>query len=94
MKQYFDPFVGTYDLSNLNVREFYCKTLVEGQVKDPFSLRTPFIPDPDNDPRRIESLYNLSRGQYSRLLSVAKKEVEKKQSDVVTKIETFSAPIL
>ena len=79
MKQHFDPFVEAYDLANLNQREFYMKTLVNGQVKDPFSLRTAFIDDTGKNVRRIEAFYNISRKAYARPLEEAKKVVAEKQ---------------
>ena len=58
MKQHFDPFLDSYDLANLNMREFYCKTMVQGQVKDPFSLRSVYTPDVDIT---ISSVYVMHR---------------------------------
>lgn len=43
VKKQFDPYLETYDLINLMPREFYCKTLIQGKSKDPFSLKTVFI---------------------------------------------------
>ncbi len=94
MKQHFDPFVEAYDLANLNQREFYMKTLVNGQVKDPFSLRTAFIDDTRKNVARIEAFYNISRRSYARPLEEAKKVVAEKQGDVVQKMVGFSEPIL
>lgn len=94
MKQHFDPFIEAYDLANLNQREFYMKTLVNGQVKDPFSLRTAFIDDALKDPKRVEMFYAISRKTYARSLEEAKKVVAEKQKDVVEKMVGFSEPIL
>jgi len=94
IKQHFDPYLDAYDLANLNQRAFYCKTLVHGQVKDPFSLKSLFIPDTKLDQSLCESLYELSRSKYNRSLQEAKKGVEKDQKDVIEKIETFAEPII
>ena len=60
MKQHFDPFLDAYDLANLNMREFYCKTLVSGQVKDPFSLRSLRLPDAKINREYIARLRDIS----------------------------------
>ncbi len=61
MQQHFDPFLWAYDLANLNQREFYCKLLVQGQVKDPFSLKSIYAPDVNISHKQIEDLFNISR---------------------------------
>jgi hypothetical protein len=94
MQKHFDPFLTAYDLSNLNQREFYCKLLVEGQVKDPFSLYSLYVPDVDTPKNYIEDLYNISRARYNRTLSEAKKELVEEQKDVVEKLEDFGEPII
>ena len=94
MKQQFTPFVEGYDLANLNMREFYCKMLVKGQVKDPFGLRSCYIPDPVIRKDYISELYESSRVKYARSLAEAKKVLEEKQSDVIKTIEDFSEPII
>ncbi len=93
MKQHFQPFLNGYDLGNLNMREFYCKLLVKGQVKDPFSLKACWTPDVTVDRNHIANLYELSRAKYSRSLAEAKMVVEK-QSDVMKTIEEFAEPII
>lgn len=93
MKRYFDPFLDAYDLANLDVREFYCKTMVHGQVKDPMSLRTMYTPDAKVIPQGIEYLYSLSRAKYSRSLEEAAKS-SAKQQDVLDAIEAFNEPIV
>ncbi len=94
MQKHFDPFLSAYDLANLNMREFYCKLLVKWQVKDPFSLKSVYLPDKHVSPQYIEALYNISRKRYSRTLEEAKKIVVEEQKDVVSKLETFSEPII
>lgn len=94
MQQHFDPFVWAYDLANLNQREFYCKLLVEWQVKDPFSLRSIFTPDVDVKQSSIDEIYSLSRKRYAKSLEEAKKEITWEQKDVVEKIPSFAEPIL
>ncbi|MBU1627408.1 hypothetical protein KKB18_08580 [bacterium] len=94
MKHQFSPFLEAYDLSNLNMREFYCKMLVQGQVKDPFSLKSCYTPDPRINRELITELYKISRAKYSRSLAEAKKVVEEKQADVIKKIEDFNEPII
>jgi len=94
MKQHFAPFLEWYDFSNLNMREFYCKMLVKGQMKDPFSLRSCYLPDVKIDKAYIETLYELSRSKYSRPLAEAKKMLEEKQADVIKTIEDFNEPII
>ena len=94
MQKHFDPFLSAYDLANLNIREFYCKLLVKWQVKDPFSLKSVYLPDKNVSPQYIEALYNISRKKYARSLAEARKIVVKEQKDVVEKLETFSEPII
>lgn len=94
MKHHFAPFLSGYDIANLNMREFYCKLLVRGQVKDPFSLKSVYMPDIKVNREFIAELYDISRKKYSRSLEEAKKAVETKQKDVMKTIEEFSEPII
>jgi len=94
VKQQFTPFLEGYDLANLNMREFYCKMQVQGQVKDPFGLRSCYIPDPKINKDYISQLYDSSRSKYARSLAEAKKVLEEKQADVIKTIEDFSEPII
>jgi hypothetical protein len=94
MKQHFQPFLNGYDFSNLNMREFYCKLLVQWQVKDPFSLKACRTPDIPIDRENISSLYSISRSKYSRSLEETKKVIEEKQADVIKTIEDFAEPII
>ena len=94
VKQQFTPFLEGYDLANLNMREFYCKMQVQGQVKDPFGLRSCYIPDPKINKDYIGQLYTSSRTKYARSLEEAKKVLEEKQADVIKTIEDFSEPII
>lgn len=95
MQQHFDPFLTGYDLSNLNQREFYCKLLVKGQVKDPFSLRSVYTPDAEVSKDYVENVYNISRQKYNHTLEDAKKVVTEAHKDVVKAIEAnFGEPIL
>jgi len=68
--------------------------LVKGQMKDPFSLRSCYLPDVKIDKAYIETLYELSRSKYSRPLAEAKKMLEEKQADVIQTIEDFNEPII
>jgi len=94
MKNQFDPFLDAYDLANLSQREAYCKMIVKWEVKDPFGMRTLYVPDPVIDRWYIDSIYDTSRSKYARSLLEAKKMVQEKQKDVVEKLETFAEPIL
>ena len=94
MKQHFDPFLDGYDLANLNMREFYCKTMVQGQVKDPFSLRSTYTPDADIDRDYIARIRDVSRAKYCRTLAEAKTVVQIEQKEVLEKIETFAEPLI
>ncbi len=94
MKQQFSPFLDGYDLANLNIREFYCKLLVQGQVKDPFGLKSCYIPDAPIRKDYVAQLYEFSRLTYARSLAEAKKVLEEKQADVIKTIEDFSEPII
>ena len=94
MKQQFTPFLDGYDLANLNIREFYCKLLVQGQVKDPFGLKSCYIPDAQIRKDYVAQLYEYSRATYARSLAEAKKVLEEKQADVIKTIEDFSEPII
>ncbi len=76
------------------MREFYCKTQVKGQVKDPFSLRSAYMPDIDVEPSYVEELYKLSRAKYSRTLEEAKKVVQAETKDVQKVIDEFGTPII
>ena len=66
MQQHFDPFLWSYDLANLNQREFYCKLLVKWQVKDPFSLKSIFVPVVNISSNHIKNIYDLSRKKYNK----------------------------
>jgi hypothetical protein len=94
MKQHFDPFIDGYDLANLNQREFYCKMQVKGQVKDPFSLRSSYMPDPIIAKDHVEQMYANSRSLYCRTLEEAKKIIQEEQKDVLSTIEEFAEPLL
>lgn len=94
MKQHFQPFLNGYDFSNLNMREFYCKFLVQWQVKDPFSLKACRTPDISINKENIDNLYSISRSKYSRSLEETKKVIEEKQADVIKTIEDFVEPII
>ncbi|MDD3120281.1 MAG: type IV secretion system DNA-binding domain-containing protein [Candidatus Gracilibacteria bacterium] len=93
MKQHFDPFIDGYDLANLNAREFYSKILVNGQVKDPFSMKTIYTPDVKISKEAVNYLYNISRKKYARTLEEAKVVLEQ-QKDVIEKLEEFAEPIV
>lgn len=94
MKQHFEPYLDAYDLANLSQRSFYCKTMVRGQVKDPFSLKSLYIPDVKLEKDFLEKLYEISRSKYSRSLLEAKKAVEVEHKDVIKKLEDFSEPLI
>ena len=94
MAKHFDPFLEGYDLSNLGQREFYCKLLVQWSVKDPFSLKSVYVPDVDVPQDYLNKLYETSRATYARSLLEAKKLVETEQKDIVEKIESFTEPLL
>jgi type IV secretory pathway TraG/TraD family ATPase VirD4 len=93
MSRHFEPFVGSYDLANLDAREFYAKMLVKGQVKDPLSLRTVYTPDAVIHKGGVEYLYKLSRAKYCRSLAEAKAKVEE-QKGVIETLESFTEPLL
>ncbi len=94
MQKHFDPFVSSYDLANLNMREFYCKLLVKWQVKDPFSLKSNYVGDSDIDQNHIKSLYKISRKKYCRSLKEAKKIVVEEHKDVIEKVAWFAEPLI
>ena len=94
MKQHFDPYLDGYDLANLNQREFYIKMQVKWQVKDPFSCKSAYTPDPEISKDFITQLYDTSRSKYTRTLEEAKKVVEQTQKDVVEKLEDFTIPMI
>lgn len=94
MQKHFEPMVSAYDIANLNVREFYCKMQVKGQVKDAFSVRTVYTPDQKISKDKVKDLYVISRQWYSRTLTEAKQEVQETQKDVISAIEEFSAPLI
>ncbi len=94
MKEHFDPFLDSYDLANLNMREFYIKTMIQGKIKDPFSLRSAYTPDVDIDHWYIDSIREISREKYNRTLEEAKKVIETEQSNVLETIEEFAEPLI
>jgi len=94
MQQHFDPFLTAYDLSNLNQREFYCKLLVKGQVKDPFSLKSVYTPDVEVSKDYVENIYNISREKYNRTLEEAKTVIKEEQKDVISKLGDFGEPLI
>lgn len=94
IKNHYSPFLSGYDLANLNMREFYCKLLVKGQVKDPFSLKSQYLPDAVIKKDEIEEIYKMSRKKYNRTLEEAKKVVAEEIKDVQKTIEEFSEPLI
>ncbi len=93
MSTHFDPYIGAYDLANLGVREAYAKMLVNGQVRDPLSIRTRYVADVHVDAQHIENLYKVSRSKYSRSLAEARQAVVAKK-ETIAKFEAFGTPIL
>ena len=67
---------------------------VKGQVKDPFSCKSVYTPDPNISKDFIADLYDSSRSKYARTLEEAKKVVEETQKDVIEKIDDFSSPMI
>ena len=57
-------------------------------------MRTRYVADTQIEVGHMRSLYDVSRRLYARSLEVAKKSVTQEQKAVLTKIETFSEPIL
>lgn len=94
MAKHFDPFLTGYDLANLSMRECYVKLQVKWIVKDPFSVRTAYIPETIIDKNYISDMYNLSRSRYNRTLVEAKKVVEEDQKDVLQTIDDFAEPLI
>ncbi len=94
MKEHFDPFLSSYDLANLNMREFYIKTMIEGKIKDPFSLRAAYTPDVEIDRNYIADIRDVSRAKYNRTLAEAKKVVKEEQGAVLETIEEFAEPLI
>lgn len=94
MKEHFDPFLDAYDLANLNMREFYIKTMIQGKIKDPFSLRSAYTPDVEIDHGYIDDIRQVSREKYNRTLEEAKKVIEEEQSKVLETIEEFAEPLI
>jgi len=94
MKEHFDPFLDSYDLANLTVREFYIKTMIEGKIKDPFSLRAAYTPDVEIDRNFIADIRDISRTKYNRTLEEAKIVVAQEQSKVLETIEEFAEPLI
>lgn len=94
MQKHFEPMVNAYDIANLNIREFYCKMQVKWQVKDAFSVKTVYMPDENIDNNKLHTLYEISRKKYNRTLIEVKQEVQEKQSDVMSTIEEFAAPLI
>lgn len=94
VKNHFSPFLDGFDLANLNQREFYSKMIVNWEVKDPFSLKTLYIPDIDFDPKHIGQLYEVSRAKYCTTVEEKKKIIEATQKDVIEKIEEFVEPLI
>ena len=76
------------------MREFYCKLLVKGQIKDPFSLKSIYTPDAHVERDFIAKLYEISREKYCRTIEEAKKVVEVEQQDVMKAIEDFNEPVI
>lgn len=94
MKEHFDPFLTSYDLANLNMREFYIKTMIDGKIKDPFSLRSAYTPDVDIDHNFIAQIRKVSREKYNRTREEAKLVVQEEQKQVLETIEEFVEPLI
>lgn len=94
LKSQFEPFISWYDLSNLDQRLFYVKTLVKWHVKEPFILKSVFIDESYVLEWVSEKLYDLTRKTYCRPLNDVKSEFETKNKDVIEIIEEFSEPLI
>lgn len=57
-------------------------------------MRTRYVPDVKIEAGHMRALYDVSRSKYSRSLEAAKRSAVEEQKDVLTKIESFSEPIL
>ena len=73
---------------------FYCKLLVKWQVKDPFSMKSIYVPDSKVSPDYIKRLYHESRSKYNRTVEEAKKEVVEEHKDVIEKVNDFVEPLI
>lgn len=93
MQQHFSPYVDAFDLAHLDMREFYCKMLTNGQVKNPFSCKTLYSPDTFINRERTNELYELSREKYSRTREQSMSDINEAK-DVLDAIEEFIEPIL
>jgi hypothetical protein len=52
------------------------------------------MPDENIDNNKLHTLYEISRKKYNRTLIEVKQEVQEKQSDVMSTIEEFAAPLI
>lgn len=86
LSKFFDPLITSYDLSKLNKREFYCRLLVKWQIKDPFSLKSMYVPDKNTANNYISEIYEESRKKYSRNLEEAKKDLIIEYKDIIEKV--------
>jgi len=66
LEKQFDGFLTSYDLSNLWQRELYAKLIIHWEVKDPFSLKSPYVPEVIHKSDYIEDLYKASRRVYNK----------------------------
>ena len=71
----------------------YVKILVDGEMKDTFSLQSVYLPDKTHDTQVIESIYALSRKKYTRELKKLSQTRHKTHAPHPQQ-ESFEAPIL
>lgn len=97
LEQEFEPKFKAADITNLGVQEIYLKMSINDEVKDAFSARTLFVPEPEHNLK--DAIVKYTREHYCKDRSQAEGEIKKEKSkemEVLEKLknEDFSAPIL
>lgn len=95
-KEYKPTFLSE-DFMNLDVRNFYIKMTIGGQVATPFSGKTLDFPKPDED--LASDIIRISRERWSRSREEVEREVARQEETVATEPDTageakFNEPLL
>ncbi len=76
LEQQFDPVFTKYDLLNLDNYNFACKMVINGQVSDPFKVKT--IPPKEGRKELVESIKKISKLKYARPKELVEREILKR----------------
>ena len=90
----FNPRFSSRDILNLGVRDFYCKTSIQGELREAFSGRTLDLNFPSKN--YTKEIVNFSRENFCRPVATVEKELSAESAeDLVENLsEEFVEPII